>query len=122
MGLNDEYSRDAYAYEQIHDSDDSDDDFDPELHPEDWQDMYSDELLDAWMKIREYADENMMNNTGSYPLWVDFVLDGRKWFTWDPPEPWQRVIWNAISRIPVVEERVSPEAFFGWSYHYITYY
>ena len=46
MGINDEYSRDAYNYELAYDSDGSDE-FDYELPEEDWQDWYSEELLDA---------------------------------------------------------------------------
>ena len=40
MGINDEYSRDANNYDLAYESDGSDE-FDPELHPVDWQDMYS---------------------------------------------------------------------------------
>jgi len=118
MGLNDEYSRDAYNYDLAYDSDGSDE-FDPELHPEDWQDMYSEELLDAWMHLREYIDENYMKTRVGYPEFVDLVLNPTKWFTAREPTDQQRIMWNLISSARIVTDRVQYSQFYGWAEKYI---
>ena len=53
MGINDEYSRDAYQFEQVHEESDSEEDL--ELDPEMWESMYSDELFDGWAIFQEYV-------------------------------------------------------------------
>ena len=83
MGLNDEYSRDAYnTVDDAYDSEGSDE-FDPELHPEDWQDMYSQEILDGWMHLRSYLDQNYIKIRAGYPQFVELVLNPSKWYTND---------------------------------------
>jgi hypothetical protein len=118
MGLNDEYSRDAYNYEQVYDSDDSDE-FDPELHPEDWQDMYSQELLDGWMKIREYTEARYLKNRATFNMFVQFVIDPRHWYTTEPPHPTHADLWEIIRSTPVAGERLWPENFYAWAENYI---
>lgn len=118
MGLNDEYSRDAYTYEQAYDSDDSDD-FDLELHPEDWQDMYSAELLDAWMSIREYLEENYMKINTGYHHFVEFVLDPGIWTTSGTPGIHQYILWEKIKDSRIISDRVNSDQFFAWSENYI---
>jgi hypothetical protein len=73
MGINDEYSRDAYIYDLAYDSDDSSETPDP-LHPEDWQDWYSEDLLDAWEKIREYTSSSYIRFNATYAEFVELVL------------------------------------------------
>jgi len=118
MGLNDEYSRDAYNYEQAYESDDSDE-FDPELHPEDWQDMYSQELLDGWMKIREYTEARYIVNRATFNMFVHFVIDPRHWYTVEAPHPTHEDLWDLIRNAPVIGERLWPENFYAWVENYI---
>jgi hypothetical protein len=118
MGLNDEYSRDAYNYEQAYDSDDSDE-FDPELHPEDWQDMYSQELLDGWMKIREYTEARYIANRATFNIFVHFVINPRNWYTTKQPHPTHADLWDLVRSAPIVGERLTPENFYAWAKNYI---
>lgn len=120
MGINDEYSRDAYNYDLAYDSDGSDE-FDPEIHPEDWQDMYSQELLDGWMKIREYTESNYMNLKATFPNFVDLVLESERWYQTSETTLDHRIMWNLICNLPVISERVQAENFFGWAENYIGY-
>lgn len=120
MGINDEYSRDAYNYDLAYDSEGSDE-FDPELHPEDWQDMYSQELLDGWMKIREYAEAKYMNLTAKFPDFCDLVLGRVQWFQAQESAKSHLDIWNLIGNLPVISERVQAENFFGWAEKYVAY-
>ena len=118
MGINDEYSRDAYNYDLAYDSDGSDE-FDTELHPEDWQDMYSQELLDGWMKVREYTETRYMNVLATYPDFVDLVLGHVQWYQEDASAQSHLDIWNLINNLPVISDRVQAENFFGWAEKYI---
>lgn len=120
MGLNDEYSRDAYNYDETYEETDSDD-FDPELHPEDWQDMYSQEILDGWMHLRDYLDQNYIKFRAGYPEFVDLVLSPSKWYTNAAPSPDQCTMWNFISKLPVISDRVASENFYAWVENYIDY-
>lgn len=120
MGLNDEYSRDAYKYEEAYDSDGSDE-FDLDLHPEDWQDMYSKELLDGWMHLRNYLDQNYIKCSAGYPQFVELVLEPAKWYTNDEPGHVQVVMWNSISYMPIISDRVGPQNFYAWVENYIDY-
>jgi hypothetical protein len=120
MGRNDEYSRDAHDYELAYDSDGSED-FDSQLDPEDWQDMYSEELLNAWMKIRTYMDDNYINTRATYPKFVDLVLHSNRWYSTEEPSPDQRVMWQSIKNMPIVCDRVQAENFYAWSENYMVY-
>ena len=122
MGINDEYSRDAfYEYNALIDHDDDKDDLDLELHPEDWQDMYSQELMDGWMYIRRFLDQNYIKISVGFPAFVNFVLAPHTWYTEEPPAPWQESIWNDISKINVITDRVCPENFYAWVNNYVDY-
>jgi hypothetical protein len=118
MGINDEYSRDAYNYDLAYDSDESDD-FDPELHPEDWQDMYSAELLDAWMIIRGFMEENYIKCVAHFPEFVDLVLHPANWYSTVQPPTTHEIMWNMISNAPIVSDRVMAENFYAWAENYI---
>jgi len=120
MGLNDEYSRDAYTYDQAYDSDDSDD-FDPELHPEDWQDMYSQELLDGWMKIREFTETRYIKNSATFNLFVEFVIDPSRCYTTKTPAALHRELWDLVKPMPIICDRVATENFYAWAEKYIDY-
>lgn len=120
MGRNDEYSRDAYNYDLAYDSDESDD-VDLELHPEDWQDMYSQELLDGWMIMKDYLDENYIEINGTYHDFVNLVVSPTTWYTSATPRPMWNLLWNMIARLPVISERVQAENFYGWAENYVGY-
>ena len=113
MGVNDEYSRDAYDYELAYDSDESVDSPDP-LHPEDWQDWYSEQLLDAWMTIREYADNNYIELPLNYNQFVDFVMNSENYYTEESPRPLTELMWGAIKDIQVIQENTKFENFSAW--------
>jgi len=113
MGVNDEYSRDAYDYELAYDSDESVDSPDP-LHPEDWQDWYSEQLLDAWMTIREYADNNYIELPVNYSQFVDFVMNSENYYTEEAPSPLTELMWDAIKDIQVIQENTKFENFSAW--------
>jgi hypothetical protein len=121
MGRNDEYSRDAHEYELAYDSDESDE-FDNELDPEDWQDMYSEELLDAWMNVRGILDENYIQYKAGYPDFVELVLHPTKWYSVQQPSLLQRTMWLAIKDAPIVGERLQAENFYAWSENFIDYF
>lgn len=121
MGVNDEYSRDAYNYDLAYESDDSDD-FDPELHPEDWQDMYSQELLDGWMIIHGYANDHYLPITATFPDFVNLVLEPTEWYTREDPQPTWRIMWGMISDLPIISERVQAPNFYAWAEKYIGYF
>ena len=114
MGINDEYSRDAYNYELAYDSSD-DDVSDEPMHPEDWQDWYSEQLLDAWMTIRQYAEDNYINLRFTYPDFINFVMNSASYFKYDVnPHPDAVRLWNAIKDIQVINEMVESESFYAW--------
>lgn len=121
MGINDEYSRDAYAFDLAFDSDESDE-YDREMDPLDWQDMYSNELLDGWMCIREHAEDNYMKLVGTYPDFVDLVLDASRWYTGVHMNIDQQVMWSRIANLPIISERVKSENFCAWANNFVTYF
>jgi hypothetical protein len=118
MGLNDEYSRDAFQGDNYaYDSDDQEEVL--ELGPEDWQDMNSQELLDAWMSIRAYIEQYYIKTTATYPDFIELVLQPIKWNTTAEPTPFQRRLWDLVARQKVVRDNVDPENFYAWSDNYI---
>jgi hypothetical protein len=119
MGINDEYSRDAYNYDLSYDSDGSDE-FDAELHPEDWQDMYSQELLDGWMKIRDYNEAAYLETRAQFTDFVDLVIHSARWYSAEPRNEHHETIWNLIGHLPVIRERVQAENFYGWAKNYMS--
>jgi hypothetical protein len=114
MGINDEYSRDAYVYELAYDSEGSIEDPEP-LHPEDWQDWYSEELLDAWGRIREYSDSNYLRIKTTYAKFVEFVMYPTLIMMYDEPTMTESDLWALIAHIPLVRERVTEENFYIWA-------
>ena len=115
MGINDEYSRDAYQYVQVWNSDDDSDDFESQIDPEDWQAVYSEDLLDAWMVIYDELQKNYITHVIKYAQFVEFVMDPWKWRAIVDPWPVHRRLWVEISRIETIRERVSEDQFHGWA-------
>ena len=118
MGINDEYSRDAYSYELAYDSDGSDE-FDYDLDEETWQDWHSEEMLDAWMTLRGHLEENYVQTSAKYPEFVELVTDSSKWYTQEDPPAQVEIYWGIVSQFSIIKERVLPQNFFAWSKQYI---
>lgn len=114
MGINDEYSRDAYNYELVYDSDDFDETPDP-LHPEDWQDWYSEQLLDAWMAIRQVADQHYIRVQAGYPQFVEFVMNPTLYHSEEELAIFPQLMWDQIKDIQVIHENVQQVNFAGWA-------
>lgn len=122
MGLNDEYSRDAYSGDHYaYDSDGDSDDFSDQLDHEDWLDMYSQEILDGWMYLRSYLDENYIKYKAGFPDFCDLVLDPSKWYTAERPGTIQERLWSQVSSVGLIAERVQPENFYAWVENYVDY-
>ena len=120
MGINDEYSRDAYLGDHYaYNTDSDDDDFDSQLDPEDWQALYSEELLNGWMVIRAWFDEHYLETHATYHMFVEFVLDPTPYGTSNPPTPECMMMWNEISKIDIISDRVKPQEFTGWYFSYL---
>ena len=120
MGINDEYSRDAYNYDLAYDSDGSDE-VDNDLHPEDWQDLYSQELLDGWMVMKQYLDERYIEIHGSFHDFVNLVLEPSAWYMRGNPDQIWSDIWRLIGNLPIISERVQAPSFYAWAEKYIGY-
>ena len=118
MGINDEYSRDAYILDDARDTDSESSDFDPYLEEEDWQAMYSEELGYAWGLLQEYAWDNYLMLDCNYTMFVEFVLESSRWAPSGPFFHGERA-WNKIKDVGVVYERVQPENFYTWFSRYI---
>ena len=116
MGINDEYSRDAYTGDQFAYDSDGSDEFDPFLDEESWQDMYSEELLYVWEKIHEYVYDNylVVNDCCRFPAFVDFVLEPHNWQATMIPSLHAEQVWDKIKITPILIDRVFPENFYTW--------
>jgi len=120
MGQGDEYSRDAYLGEHYaYNSDEDSDEFDSQLDPEDWQAVYSEDLLDAWMVIYDELQRNYLTHIVKYSQFVDFVMEPWKWRQGSDPNPIHRRLWNEISSIETIDDRVWEDQFYGWSQYYL---
>ena len=113
MGINDEYSRDAYTYELAYDSEESDDPIE-EIDPEDWQAIYADDIYDAWSIVKEFLDDNYILHDAEYHDFVGLVMEPWLWTSLVEPHEKVRTLWDSVSHIRVVAERVEPAHFFGW--------
>jgi len=121
MGQGDEYSRDAYLGEHyVYNSDEDSDEFDSQLDPEDWQAVYSEDLLDAWMIIYDELQKNYLTHVVKYSQFVDFVMEPWKWGpSRRHPKPIHTRLWNEISTIETIDERVWEDQFHAWAQYYL---
>jgi hypothetical protein len=115
MGVNDEYSRDAYTFEQAWEDSDDSDEFDHDLDPEDWEALYSEEIYDGWSIFNEYVNDNylMMKSSCNYTKFVELLLNPELYYTYNPTEHAVRA-WISINKISIVKERIQPENFYKW--------
>jgi hypothetical protein len=76
MGVNNEYSYDAFQGEEAYDED-VQDDGEIVLDTESWQDWNSEHLLNMWMSLRQYIEDNGISssilNRATFPKFVEFV-------------------------------------------------
>lgn len=78
MGINNEYRDDA-----LFDGDDLDEQYDEQedheivLSPQDWHDWHSEDVLNMWMSLRQYLEDNHLNSTllnrASFHNFAEFV-------------------------------------------------
>jgi hypothetical protein len=62
MGINNEYGYDAFQNEDALDDDQQDDD-ELILDPQAWHDWHSEHMLNMWMSLRQYLQDNHMSST-----------------------------------------------------------
>ena len=62
MGLHNEYGGDAFEYEDARIEDDVEDQ-EVELDDESWQDWYSEHMLNMWMSLCQYLEDNSLQTT-----------------------------------------------------------
>jgi hypothetical protein len=118
MGINDEYSRDAY-YEQTWDSDDSDQEV-RELHPEDWQDMHSRDLMNGWIYLQEYIHDNYLDfRNCQYHNFVELVVDSYFINSNQNYSEHSQRAWTKVRRVRIIRQKVQPEAFCRWFDNYV---
>jgi hypothetical protein len=65
MGFNNEYRDDALfdadaAYDETYDEQE---DHELELNPSEWHDWHSEDVLNMWMSLRQYLEDNHMSST-----------------------------------------------------------
>jgi hypothetical protein len=94
------------------DSDEDDGEPDP-LSPEDWQDWYSEDLLEAWTSLTDYTTEKYIAIKATYPKFVDFVMYPPNVRSLQPTKT-ESDIWKLVSRTELVRERVTDAQFFTW--------
>lgn len=121
MGLNDEYSRDAHTYDHAYEDSDGSDDFDSQLDPEDWQDMYSNELLDAWMALRNHLEQKYIRMVSGYPEFVELIMNPQEWYSQQEPSIFHIEMWNIVNQWIIVTDRVNIQNFSAWVDNYIEY-
>jgi len=115
MGVNDEYSRDAYTFEQAWEDSDDSDEFANDLDPEDWEAMYSEEIHDGWTIFNEYVNDNylMLKSSCTYTKFVELLLRPELYYSTSPSDHAIQA-WKAVKRILIIKERVDPENFYKW--------
>jgi hypothetical protein len=110
MGINDEYSRDAYLPENTLGlgGDEADTDEPDLLHPEDWQDWHSEELLDLWFSMHNFSEDNFhtLLHRARYPDWVQFVMYPGDWYpSVDQKEhPLISSLWEHVKQSDLLQE------------------
>ena len=121
MGINDEYSRDVYQGDQYAYDSDASDEYDTELHPEDWQDMYSEELLDGWNFVLEFMHDRYIPRKPSctYPKFVELIQDPSQFRPTFEPMSEIRDLWAQVRRVRIIRERVQAEHFYTWANNYV---
>jgi hypothetical protein len=77
MGINNEYGYDAFQGDQYAYDDDYQEDEYMDLDAETWQDWHSDHLLNMWMSLRQYTEDNYLSSSllcgATYPKFAEWA-------------------------------------------------
>ena len=78
MGINNEYRDDAFnGVDDVDDAYDEQEDHEIVLGPQDWHDWHSEDVLNMWMSLRQYLEDNHLNSTllnkASFHNFAEFV-------------------------------------------------
>ena len=78
MGINNEYRDDAFnGVDDLDDAYDEQEDHEIVLGPQDWHDWHSEDVLNMWMSLRQYLEDNHLNSTllnkASFHDFAEFV-------------------------------------------------
>jgi hypothetical protein len=78
MGINNEYRDDAlFGGNDMDETYDEQEDRDLVLGPQDWHDWHSEDVLNMWMSLRQYIEDNNLNSTlmnkASFHNFAEFV-------------------------------------------------
>ena len=78
MGINNEYRYDAlFGGNDMDETYDEQEDRDLVLGPQDWHDWHSEDVLNMWMSLRQYIEDNNLNSTlmnkASFHNFAEFV-------------------------------------------------
>lgn len=121
MGINDEYSRDAYLGDHYaYDSEEADD-IDIETDPQEWEIRHSEEIHDGWSIFQEYIHDNYLKTKNNCTLtkFTELLIEPEKFRPSFDPSNHALVAWNHISRVRIVKTRVAPENFYTWFLIYV---
>jgi len=124
MGINDEYSRDAYQFEQVWESDGEADDVDVELDPETWESLYSEEIFDGWTVFQEYIQSNYLTlkSNCTFTKFCDLVIHPSKYAHCNSPSENALNAWDNVKRVKIVRDRVEPDNFYAWFHAYVNFF
>jgi len=78
MGVNNEYSDNAlFNGDDVDEAYDEQEDHEIMLSPTDWHDWHSEDVLNMWMSLRQYLEDNHLNSTlmkdASFHDFAEFV-------------------------------------------------
>jgi hypothetical protein len=78
MGINNEYRDDAlFVGNDMDETYDEQEDRELVLGPQDWHDWHSEDVLNMWMSLRQYIEDNNLNSTlmnkASFHNFAEFV-------------------------------------------------
>jgi hypothetical protein len=78
MGINNEYRDDAlFGGNDMDETYDEQEDRELVLGPQDWHDWHSEDVLNMWMSLRQYIEDNNLNSTlmnkASFHNFAEFV-------------------------------------------------
>jgi hypothetical protein len=123
MGINDEYSRDAYQFEQVHDDSD-DEEVDIEVDPEMWEAMYSEEIFDGWTIFQDYIHANYLTiqHNCTFTKFSELLIRPEMYRDCLSPSQQAYDCWEYVKQVNIVRNRVEPEQFYTWFHMYVNFF
>jgi hypothetical protein len=124
MGLNDEYSRDAYQFEQVHEDPDDQEEPDIEVSPEMWESIYSEEIFDGWTIFQEYIYSNYLTVRShcTFTTFSELLIRPEMYESCARPSHQALECWEHIKRVKIVRDRVYPDQFYTWFQIYVNFF